>query len=81
MKKYLDPENDRYRFLVRKTLNGFSIEVLVVPTGEIVGLTRNVASQLLISLPDDYRIQSGTLEAAEAHLDRLASLNGWTAIE
>jgi ABC-type Fe3+ transport system permease subunit len=55
--------------------------VLVVSTGDIVGLTRQVATQLLVSLPYDYRIQSGTLEAAEAELDRLAALNGWTAIE
>ena len=81
MKRYIKEGDDRYRFLVRKTLNGFSIEVLVVPTGDIVGLTRQVATQLLVSLPDDYRIQSGTLEAAEAHLDRLAAINGWTAIE
>ena len=81
MKKYIYPENERYQFIVLDTLNGFSIEVLVVSTGDIAGLTPQVAAQLQVSLPDLYRLQSCTRPDAEAELDRLAALNGWTLIE
>lgn len=81
MKKYLDPENDRYRYYVRECVNGFAIQVLVVPSGDNIPLSPQVAAQQQIALPDGYRIQSSTLEASEAELDRLAALNGWTAIE
>lgn len=81
MKKYIDPSNDRYQYQVRKTLNGFSVEVLVVPTGDIVGLTSQVAEQLDVTLPDGYRVQSSTREEAEAVLDIVAQSNGWTEMK
>lgn len=81
MKRYIDKDTDRYQFMVRETLNGYSIEVLIVPTGDIVGLTPQVAAQLQIALPKPYRIQSCALENAIEQLDELAKLNDWVAIE
>lgn len=81
MKRYTNPDSDRYQFMVRETLNGYSIEVLVVPTGDIIGLTPQVAAQMQIALTKPYRIQSCTHEAAEQQLDELAALNGWVALE
>lgn len=81
MKRYFDPENERYRFYVRECMNGYAIQVLLVPSDNNVPLTPSVAAQLQISLPDTYRMQSCTMAAAEAELDRLAALNGWVVVE
>ena len=81
MKKYIDPENERYRFYVRECLNGFALQVLVVDRDENVPLSPQVAAQMGISVPSLYRVQSCTREGAEAVLDELAALNGWVAVE
>lgn len=81
MKKYIDIENQRYQYQVLNTLNGYSIEVLIVPNGDIVSLTPRVASQLNVTLPENYRLQSCTREAAESELARLAELNHWTEMK
>lgn len=81
MKRYKDPKNDRYQFLVRETLNGYSIEVLIVPTGKVLALTLSNAASIHVTIPKPYRLQSCTEEAAEKQLDELAALNGWAAIE
>ena len=81
MKRYIKNEDDRYQYMVLKTLNGYSVEVLVVSTGDMAGLTKQVAQQLHVTLPPDYRIQGSTREIAEAELDRVASLNGWTEMK
>lgn len=81
MKRYLDPENERYRFHVSECLNGYAIQVLVVSSEENIALSPSVAAQLQISLPNSYRLQSCTREAAEQQLDELATLNGWVALE
>ena len=80
MKRYIKPEDDRYVYHIQQTLNGYSIEVLIVSTGDIAAITPGVAAQLHIKLPDLYRLQSCTVEAAEKQLDELAALNGWVAI-
>lgn len=80
MKKYIDPENDRYQYQVLETLNGYSIEVLIVSTGDIAALTPAIAAQLLVALPKPYRLQSCKCETAEKELDRLAALNGWVEL-
>lgn len=80
MKKYIDPDNDRYQYQVVATLNGYSIEVLVVSTGDIAAVTPSVAAQLQVQLPTPYSMQSCTKEAAEQQLDELASLNGWVSL-
>ena len=80
MTKYIDPENQRYQFMVLDTLNGYSLQVLVVSTGDIAALTPQVASQLNVTLPENYRLQCCTRNAAEKELSRVAQLNGWTQL-
>ena len=80
MKKYIDPDNERYRYYVRECLNGYALQVLIVDRDENVPLTPQVAAQLQIRLPDVYRIQNCTQEAAENALDEVAALNGWTSV-
>ena len=81
MKRYINPEDDRYVYHIQQTLNGYSIEVLIVSTGDIAGVTPSIAARLQVALPSLYRVQSCTLDAAEQQLDELASLNGWVALE
>ena len=81
MKKYTKPNDDRYQFLVVNTLNGYSIEVLVVSTEALAAITPSVAAQLHIKLPETFRLQSCAKEDAEKQLDELAALNGWVPIE
>ena len=81
MKRYIKEGDDRYQFLVIHTLNGYSIEVLVVPTEDLAAITPTVAAQLHIKLPDSYQLQSCAEVDAEKQLDELAALNGWMAIE
>lgn len=81
MMRYTKPDDDRYQFLVIHTLNGYSIEVLVVPTEDLAAITPTVAAQLYIKLPDSYQLQSCAEKDAEKQLDELAVLNGWVAIE
>lgn len=79
--KYIDPQNQKYRFYVRECLNGYAIQVLNVEADEHIPLTPAVASQLEIDLPDTYRLQSCTRDAAEDELKRLAQLNGWNDVD
>lgn len=81
MKRYIDPEKERYRFYVRTVLNGYAIQVLVVDRDESIPLSPQVASKMGISLPDNYCIQSCTRERAEKVLDKLADLNEWIEVE
>ena len=81
MKRYINPEDDRYVYHIQQTLNGYSIEVLIVSTGDIAGVTPSIAARLQVALPSLYRVQSCTLEAAEQHLDELATLNGWVELK
>ena len=81
MKKYIDPENDRYQYQVVATLNGYTIEVLIIPTGDITSLNPSVAAKLQVAIPKNCRMQSCPREAAEQQLDELAALNGWVPIE
>lgn len=81
MKKYINPKDDRYHFVVVETLNGYSIEVLIVSTGDIAALTPAFAARLQVALPKPYRLQSCARENAEAELDRVAEVNGWVVLE
>ena len=81
MKKYIDTNRERYRFHVRECLNGYSLQVLIVTSGENVPLTPAVAAQLQLRLPETYRMQCCTRDAAEESLKELAKLNGWIEIE
>ncbi len=77
MTRYFDPENQRYQFMVRESVNGYAIQVLSVPNGVTVPLSPSVASQLNVTLPDTYRMQCCTRQAAEKELARIAPLNSW----
>ena len=81
MDRYIKPNDDRYQYLVVTTLNGYSIEVLVVSTEALAAITPSVAAQLHIKLPETFRLQSCAKEDAEKQLDELATLNGWVALE
>lgn len=81
MNRYIKPNDDRYQFLVVTTLNGYSIEVLVVSTEALAAITPSVAAQLHIKLPETFRLQSCAKEDAEKQLDELATLNEWVPIE
>ena len=81
MKRYTKPNDDRYQYLVVTTLNGYSIEVLVVSTEALAAITPSVAAQLHIKLPETFQLQSCAKEDAEQQLDELAALNGWVAME
>ncbi|MCR5037860.1 MAG: hypothetical protein K6A94_00775 [Bacteroidales bacterium] len=81
MKRYINPEDDRYVYHIQHTLNGYSIEVLIVSTGDIAALIPQVAAQLQVSLTDTFRLQSCTLDAAEQQLDELAKQNGWVELK
>ena len=80
MKRYINPEDDRYVYHIQQTLNGYSIEVLIVSTGDIAAVTPSIAARLQVALPKLYRVQSCTREAAEQQLDELSALNGWVAL-
>ena len=81
MDRYIKPNDDRYQYLVVTTLNGYSIDVLVVSTEALAAITPSVAAQLHIKLPETFRLQSCAKEDAEKQLDELAALNGWVPIE
>jgi hypothetical protein len=81
MNRYIKPNDDRYQFMVINTVNGYSIEVLVVSTEALAAITPSVAAQLHIKLPDTFRLQSCAIEDAEKQLEELAALNGWVPIE
>ena len=80
MKKYIDPNRERYRFHVRESINGYSLQVLIVTSGENVPLTPAVAAQLQLRLPENYRLQGCTRDAAEESMKELADLNSWTEV-
>lgn len=80
MKRYVDPEKQQYRYFVRPTLNGYSIQMLIVDRDERIPLSPQVASKMGISLPDSYRIQCCTPDEAEKVLDELADLNEWIEV-
>ena len=81
MNRYIKPNDDRYQFMVINTVNGYSIEVLVVSTEALAAITPSVAAQLHIKLPETFRLQSCAKEDAEKQLDELATLNGWTEMK
>lgn len=81
MKKYTDPENQRFVYYVRPTMNGFAIQVLNVARDERYPLTPAIAAQIGLNIPDGMFFHSCTKEATEASLESLAQLNGFTLVE
>ena len=81
MTKYYNPENERVRYMVRETLNGYVPTMLNVATGEMVAITPRTAAQYEIALPSTPLAQSCARLTAERYLDQLARLNGWTEVK
>lgn len=81
MKCYVDPENQRYKYVVGRCMNDYAVMVLITTTGERVPLNESVACQNMIRLPDGYRMAHNTEFPAEMELDRIASLNNLVICE
>lgn len=83
MKKYIDPDNHRYVYYIRETLNGYGIQVLNVDRDERYPLTPAIAYKNGLSLPEDFRCNCSAGEKAEleAQLENLATTNGMIEIE
>ena len=81
--KYTDPENQRYVYYIRETLNGFAIQVLNVARDERYPLTPAIAYKIGLTLPEDFRCDCSANEKAEleTQLERLAKLNDLLSIE
>jgi len=67
--------------MVRETLNGYAVQVLVVPSNVLTALKDEMAERLGLRLPDGYRFEECTREKAERQLQRLAEANGWVEID
>ena len=81
MKKYTDPDNQRYVYYIRETLNGYAIQVLNVARDERYPMTPSIAGQCGLQLPDGFVCHACAKATAEAELERLAKENGLVAIE
>ena len=81
--KYIDQDNPRCTYYIRETLNGFAIQVLDVARDERFPLTRGIANQIGLVLPDGFRCHCSANEHDElvAQLKSLADLNGLIEIE
>lgn len=81
MRRYTDPENQRYVYYVRETVNGYAIQVLNVDRDERYPLTPSIAAQCGLQTGEVMTSHSCTREAAEAALKELAEMNGLVEIE
>ena len=83
MKKYIDPDNQRYVYYICESLNGFAIQVLNVDRDERYPLTPAIAYKNGLTLPEDFCCNCSGSEKAElkTQLERLAKLNGLLPIE
>lgn len=83
MKKYIDPDNQRYVYYICESLNGFAIQVLNADRDERYPLTPAIAYKNGLTLPEDFICNCSAYEKAEleARLANLASTNGLIEIE
>ena len=81
MKKYTDPENQRYVYYIRETLNGFAVQVLNVQRDERYPLSPTIAGHLGLNIPEGMSFHSCTKETAEASLESLARLNDFILVD
>lgn len=81
MKKYINPENQRYVYYIRETLNGFAIQVLNADRDERYPLTPAIAYKIGLTLPEDFRCDASDETEVVAQLERLAKANGLIEIE
>ena len=80
--KYMDTERERFQYKVRQTLNGWAIQVHIVPTNEWVALTPEIARLMDVLLFDAYRYDFPANQEAEAWnmLANVALLNCWEKV-
>lgn len=81
MKKYINPENQRYVYYIRETLNGFAIQVLNTARDERYPLTPAIAYKIGLTLPEDFRCDASDKTEVVTQLERLAKANGLIEIE
>ena len=83
MKKYINPENQRYVYYICETLNGYAIQVLNVVRDERYPFTPAIAYKNGLTLPEDFRCTCSANEKAELELqlERLAKQNVLLQIE
>ena len=76
MRAYINPEMQRYKYVVGRSLNEYAVMVLITTTGERVPLTKAVAAQNEIELPDGCRMHHSQQAPVQRELDSIAKLNG-----
>ena len=83
MKKYINPDNQRYVYYICESLNGFAIQVLNVDRDERYPLTPAIAYKNGLTLPEDFICNCSANEKAEleAQLENMATTNGLIEIE
>ena len=83
MKKYADPDNQRYVYYIRETLNGYAIQVLNTARDERYPLTDQIAYKNGLTLPEDFHCHCDKdgLALLFSQLERLAKANGLIEIE
>ena len=81
MKKFAHPDMQRYVYYIRETLNGHAIQVLNVDRDERYPLTKTIAAQNDLTVPDGIVFNASSLETVEASLLALATANDMIEIE
>ena len=83
MKKYIDTNDQRYRFYIAECVNDYAIQVLHVERCEHWALSRQIARQMEIVLPDkeEWIFYSKSQACLERKLAKLAELNHWVEVE
>lgn len=79
--KYIDQENPRFTYYIRETLNGFAIQVLNVARDERYPLTKQIAAQNDLTVPEGIDFNASNRETVEASLLAIAKANGLIEIE
>lgn len=78
--KYIHPEREYIRIEIHPTMNGHSIFARNLHTDNMVPMNQDIATLLEAALPEGYRPNHSSLQAAEKDLKRLAAANGWTEV-
>ena len=81
MKRYANPEAQRYVYYIRETINGYAIQVLVVDRDERYPLTAAIAAQNGLDVPEGVSFHASSIDTVEASLAALATANGMVEIE
>ncbi len=82
-KKFFNPNDQRYLFYIAECVNDYAIQVLHIGRCEYWALTKQVALQMDIVLPDneEWIYNSTDLDFLEGKLAELAELNHWVEVK